>query len=312
METLTAPRALAETGPIAAQEAAALDFVSHRIAVSGGLSIDARDYAPTLPETGLPVICLHGLTRNARDFEIVAPRIAALGRRTIALTMRGRGESDYDPDPSHYAPPIYVADVIAAMDALDVHRAVFVGTSMGGIVTMALAYGARDRVAGAVLNDVGPVLDPAGLARIGAYVGKGGLVATWSAAAAAAKAVNATAFPHGDAAFWDAFARRTFRVRPDGKIAPDYDPAIAQAFAAPPDSNATPADMSPLFQALATAPVLVVRGAISDLLAPAGIAAMRGVKSDLVVAEVPGIGHAPMLDEPAAWDALLDFLAKIP
>lgn len=288
------------------------EYEEKRIAVGDGLFIEARDYAPTLPETGLPVICLHGLTRNVRDFETVAPRIAALGRRVVALSMRGRGLSDRDPDPAHYAPPVYVQDVATALDALEIIEAVFVGTSMGGVITMLMAAGEEgQRIRAAVLNDIGPVLDPRGLARIAGYVGRGGPVADWNAAAAAIKSINGEAFPtrlHDDA-FWMRFARRTFRETGAGRIEPDYDPMIALAFSDPP---AEPADLSALFETLAQRPVLVLRGALSDLLSPDGIAHMRAIMSDLVAVEIPDVGHAPTLEEPESWDSLLDFLARIP
>jgi pimeloyl-ACP methyl ester carboxylesterase len=287
-------------------------FEERIIATADGLALYLRDYAPLAPTTGLPVICLHGLTRNSRDFEAIAPRIAACGRRVLVPDMRGRGRSANDPDPSHYAPPVYVQDVLAMLDKMEVARAVFVGTSMGGIISMVAAAMAPDRVAAAALNDVGVRIDPAGIERIAAYVGRTRAVESWRAAAEAVRSIAGSAYPGrlGDEDFWLAFARRTFRERQDGMIEPDYDPAIALAFA---DANsAAPADMTPLFQALAVKPVLVVRGALSDILAPETVAAMRAIKPDLETVEVDNVGHAPMLDEPEAWEALLTFLAKAP
>ncbi len=288
------------------------DFIARRVAVQDGLFLTVRDYAPVEPDTGLPVICLHGLTRNERDFETLAPRIAALGRRVLVMTMRGRGLSDPDPDPARYNVAAYAGDVAVAMDALDAPSAVFVGTSMGGLITMVLAASQPARVAAAVLNDIGPYLDPQGLARIGGYVGKGGPVASWQEAAAAAKALNGAAFPRraDDDAFWMRFARRAFRETADGRVAPDYDPMIALAFGEQP----TPApDLGPVFQAAFSArPTLVVRGAISDLLSEDGLMRMRDLKPDLAIARVPDVGHAPTLEEPEAWDAILDFLARTP
>jgi pimeloyl-ACP methyl ester carboxylesterase len=147
-------------------------FEERIIGTVDGLALYARDYAPLLPETGLPVICLHGLTRNSRDFEVVAPRIAALGRRVVAPDMRGRGKSANDPDPAHYVPAVYAQDVLALMDRFEMPKAVFVGTSMGGLITMMLATVAPDRIAASVLNDVGPRLDAQGLARIASSPGR--------------------------------------------------------------------------------------------------------------------------------------------
>ncbi len=286
-------------------------FEERIVATVDGLSLYARDYAPLAPATGLPVICLHGLTRNSRDFEIIAPRIAALGRRVIAPDMRGRGQSANDPDPAHYVPAVYAQDVLALLDALRVPRAVFLGTSMGGLITMVVAALAPDRIAASVLNDIGPRLSKEGIARIASYVGRVQPLPSWDAAHAAVRAVAGAAFPErlDDDVFWAAFARRTFRELETGQVQADYDPHIALAFAE--SADAPPADLTPLFQTLAAKPMLSVRGALSDLFSVETLAYMRALKPDLASVEVSNIGHAPMLDEPEAWDALLDFLACV-
>jgi len=276
------------------------------------LPLYVRDYAPLEPVTGLPVICLHGLTRNSRDFEVVAPRIAALGRRVIAPDMRGRGRSANDPDPAHYVPAVYAQDVLKLLDTLGVPKAVFVGTSMGGLITMVLAALAPDRIAASVLNDVGPKLSQDGLSRIATYVGRSQPVDTWADAAAGVRAIMGGAYPErlDDEAFWLASARRTFRQRDDGRIEADYDPHIALAFADF-DPEAPPPDLTPLFTALSAKPMLSLRGQISDILTDDGVAHMRAINPALESVTVENIGHAPMLDEPDAWDAVLDFLAKV-
>jgi pimeloyl-ACP methyl ester carboxylesterase len=289
------------------EEARAETFAAHDVSAADGLRLSVRDYPAVAPANGLPVICLHGLTRNARDFELVAPRVAALGRRVLALDVRGRGASARDPDASHYAAPVYVQDVLTVLDALHTPRAVFLGTSMGGIITMALAAAAPERIAAAILNDIGPVLETAGLERIAAYVGKTMDYETVAAAIAAIKAGQAPAYPDRDDQFWRAFLRRIARIEADGRVRLDYDPAIANAFA----GGAAPADMSPLFEALAKAPVLSIRGALSDLLSPDGVARMRALKPTLVSVEIPNVGHAPTLEEPEAWNAIVDFLAVV-
>ncbi|MBX9745873.1 MAG: alpha/beta hydrolase [Hyphomonadaceae bacterium] len=287
-------------------------FDERIVATVDGLTLYARDYAPLLPETGLPVICLHGLTRNSRDFEVIAPRIAALGRRVIAPDMRGRGRSANDPDPAHYVPAVYAQDVLKLMDALEIPRAVFVGTSMGGLIMMVVATIAPDRIAASVLNDVGPRLSTTGLGRIASYVGRAQPVQSWDAAAEAVRAINGSAFPEraDDDAFWLAMARRTFRAREDGMLEADYDPHIALAFADF-DEDATPPDLTPLFQALSAKPVLAVRGAISDILTSDALTYMRSVNPNIETVSIENVGHAPALDEPEAWDAILDFLAKV-
>lgn len=279
------------------------------VEVPDGLKVFLRDYPAEGGERGLPVICLHGLTRNSADFEVVAPRMAALGRRVLAFDVRGRGRSDRDPVPARYIPPTYVGDVVFAMNSLAVERAIFVGTSMGGLMTMLAAVMAPGRVAGAVLNDVGPVLNTSGLTRIAQYVGKTPPQASWEDLIALIKASQSAAFPDADEAFWSSFARRTGRTLPDGRVAFDYDPAIAQIFEQP---QAAAPDLTPVFKALAPVSTLVVHGVLSDILLPEGIAVMKAVKPDLDVAEVPRVGHAPTLEEPAAWQAIEGFLARVP
>jgi pimeloyl-ACP methyl ester carboxylesterase len=288
-------------------------FEERIIATVDGLALYARDYAPLLPETGLPVICLHGLTRNSRDFEAVAPRIAALGRRVVVPDMRGRGRSANDPDPAHYVLTVYAQDVAKLMDALGVEKAVFVGTSMGALITMVLASTAPGRVAASVINDTSPQLDPAGLSRIAGYVGRAAPVADWAAAAEAVRANNGWAYPDraDDDAFWDAFARRTFHAREDGRLEVDYDPHIALAFAEFDPDHAAPPDLTPLFQALSAKPMLVVRGKLSDIVSEDGLAHMRRIHPRLESVTVDNVGHAPTLEEPEAWDAVLDFLARV-
>ncbi len=286
--------------------------VEHTVRSADGLGLFVREYPAETPaqghvDLGAPVLCLHGLTRNTRDFEIVAPRIAALGRRVIAMDVRGRGRSDWDAEPTRYQAPIYVQDALRVLDQLGVDRAVWLGTSMGGLIAMIAAAVAPARIAGAIFNDIGPVVDPRGIARIAGYVGKVEPCATWDAAAAAVKAVNGVAFPTADDAFWRTMARRTFRPRPDGRLELDYDPAIAGTI----DPNAPIADLTPLFAAMIPIPLLVLRGGLSDILSREGIDAMAACKPDLQVAEVPGVGHAPTLEEPSAWLPIVDFLARV-
>ena len=287
-----------------------MSFAEHRVSVPDGLRIYARDYAPQGSLRGVPVVCLHGLTRNSADFEVVTERIAGLGRRAVAIDARGRGKSDYDPDPKRYRPDIYVGDTLAVLNAIGVPRAVFLGTSMGGIMTMIAATIARDRIAAAILNDVGPELDPRGIARIAGYVGKSGPFDSMDELIESVKAGQGGRFPDQSDAFWLTWARRVSRQRADGKFEFSYDPQIRQAFAAVPDAPPPPS-MVPLFEALAAVPVLLVRGNLSDLLAPEGVATMQRIKPDLAYAEVPRVGHAPLLEEPEAWNAIAAFLSRV-
>ncbi len=255
---------------------------------------------------GDPILCLHGLTRNARDFDVAAPQLAADGRRVIAATQRGRGASDPDPDPHRYTPATYVPDMFALMDALDVARADILGTSMGGLMAMMMAAVAPERVGRIVLNDIGPQIEPAGLERISGYVGGGEPVSSWQAAAERVRAINGPAFPNetGDA-FWMQFAKRVCRALPDGRVALDYDPAIAIPVL---EGDVAPPDLWPVFDAIVDHPILVVRGGLSDLLSPQTIEDMRARKPDLKVVVADQVGHAPTLAEDDVWPAVRAFL----
>jgi pimeloyl-ACP methyl ester carboxylesterase len=269
-----------------------------------GLRLHALDY----PAAGdrLPVICLHGLTRNARDFDMLGPWLAEHGRRAITVDVRGRGQSAWDPE-ANYRLPAYADDAVRLCASLGIERAIFVGTSMGGLITMVLAGTHPDLVAAAVINDVGPELAVAGLTRIASYTGKAAPVDDWADAAAYVRWQNEQALPHYTDADWAAMARRMFREA-NGRPVADYDPGIARAFA----DGASPADPWGSWEDLADGrPVLLLRGLLSDLLDPdvaAKMAERRGVR----FTAVPGVGHAPMLDEPAALAAIEDFLATLP
>jgi pimeloyl-ACP methyl ester carboxylesterase len=271
-----------------------------------GLGLFVRDFAPEAPILGAPVLCLHGLTRNLKDFEAVAPRIAAIGRRAIAMDVRGRGRSDWDGEPKRYRPSVYAEDALRVLDALGVEKAVWLGTSMGGLVSMNAAARAPDRVLAVVLNDVGTRIEAAGVQRILSYLGKIVPCADWEEAAQQVRASNAAAYPDADDAFWQAMAARLYRRTARGTYEPDYDPSIAQGGA--PDEPLPAA----LFPHLRRIPTLVLRGALSDILSRTILEEMLAVKPDLDIAEVPNVGHAPTLEEPSAWLPIVDFLARQP
>lgn len=281
-----------------------------------GLTLYARDHSPASGPARLPVICIHGLTRNSRDFEIVAPRIAAQGRRTLSLDVRGRGASDRDPNPLNYNPAVYAGDVVALMDQAGIGRALFVGTSMGGLIAMTLCALRPDLVAGAVLNDIGPEVGAAGLARIGSYVGAAPSVSSWAEASAYARSINGEALPGLGEGDWERFARRLFR-EDGGVFSLDYDPAISQAFkTAAPAKDAPPApapNLWPLFAGLALGrPLLLVRGEASDILDADIAGRMALAAPHMIRVDIPGVGHAPTLEEPAAEAAMDAFLASAP
>ena len=272
---------------------------------SDGLRLHYRDHDG--PADRPPIICLPGLTRNARDFEPVADRFAGEWR-LLSLDFRGRGLSDHDPQPERYLPVTYAADVIELLDQLGIDRAVVLGTSLGGIVTMLLGAKAHDRIAGAMLNDVGPEIDQRGIDRIQSYVGRAREFAGWDAMAAALAAKNADIYPAYDAAQWLRFARRV-SVERDGCIMFDYDMAIAGNFAPPTDQPATA--IWPLYETLAGFPLLILRGELSDLLDAKVARQMAATLPDAELVIVPGVGHPPALDEPEAIAAIERLLARV-
>jgi pimeloyl-ACP methyl ester carboxylesterase len=255
---------------------------------------------------GLPLLCLPGLTRNNSDFDELA---AALGgrHRLIRLTLRGRGLSDRDPDFTHYNVGVEARDVLEFLDDLGLAQVVIVGTSRGGLVAMMLAATAKDRLAGVLLNDIGPELATEGLEMIMTYLGVTPRARTHTEAALALRARMGARFPGLPDAKWLSLAERWFDQGPEG-LRLNYDPRLREPFEAAAGQPA--ADMWPLFDALEGVPVAVVRGANSDLLTAETVAAMRARRPDLIVAEVPDRGHVPFLDEPEALAALEALVAR--
>lgn len=270
-----------------------------------GLRLHARDY-PGDP-SALPLLCMPGLTRNARDFASLAARLSG-ARRVIAVDFRGRGDSGYAKDPMSYVPLTYAQDMAALLADTGIGRFVAIGTSLGGIVTMLLAGMLPGRIAGALLNDVGPEIDPAGLARIRGHVGRPGVFPTWMHAARAVAEANADVYPDWDIAQWLAMAKRLYRLNSAGRIVPDYDLKIAEPFRLP-GGEAGP-DLWRALAALGKAPVLVVRGGNSDILSAATAERMVAMLPDAELATLPGTGHAPTLDEPALAAPIDRLLAR--
>ena len=275
-------------------------------AAPDGVWLHARDYPG--PSDRPPIICLPGLTRNARDYQALAERLA--GRwRVIAVDFRGRGESKPAKDPATYVPQTYAADLNEMLAAFGIERFVAVGTSLGGLVTMMMAADAPGRVVGAVLNDVGPEIEAAGLQRIRGYVGRASSFPTWMHAARALAEANRDVHPRFAVADWLDMAKRLYRLTPAGKITLDYDLKIAEPFRTA--EGAAPPDLWPAYAALGDAPVLVVRGALSDVLAPATAARMAATLPSVELVEIPACGHAPTLAEPEASAAIDRLLARV-
>ena len=270
-----------------------------------GLKLHYRDYDG--PPERPPLLCLHGLTRNARDFEPLAEQFAGEWR-VIAPDFRGRGGSEHDPVPANYTPPAYALDVVQLLDELAIPEAVFIGTSLGGLVTMAVATFAQASIAGAVLNDVGPELDPAGLERIRTYVGKPVLFESWEQAADAFAEKFGHVHPRYGGAEWLRYAKRVCRETARG-VELDYDMAIAEPFSTM-EAGAAP-DGWPLLGALAGRPVLILRGETSDLLSPPVAAKMREAIPGAELVTVPGVGHAPDFEEPEAVAGVERLLQRV-
>jgi pimeloyl-ACP methyl ester carboxylesterase len=271
-----------------------------------GLRLHYRDYAG--PSDRPPILCLPGLTRNARDFANLAERLSPAWR-VIALDFRGRGESAYAKDPMTYVPLTYAQDVERLLTELGLARFILFGTSLGGIVSMLLAATGPERIAGVLLNDIGPEIEPEGLARIRSFVGRAGSWPTWVHAARALGETNAEVYPGYKLEDWLALAKRLYRLTPQGRVVPDYDKAIAEPFRLP--GGEAGIDLWPALTALKAVPALIVRGETSDILSAATAAEMKKRLPGAALVTVPGVGHAPTLDEPEAAAGIDALLARI-
>lgn len=275
---------------------------------SDGLQLYARDYPCRGGPADATVLCMHGLTRNSADFADLARHLAAR-YRVISVDQRGRGRSDYDPVPANYTPLTYVQDMFRLLDELSVTEAILVGTSMGGLMSMLMAAMQPQRVRAMVLNDIGPELDPRGLERIKSYAGRLQPVNNWEEAVAQTRLIAGVAYPDFSDGQWQDMARKTFREQ-DGIPVLAYDPAISQPLADR-DSGALPGELWELFAGLPPIPLLLIRGASSDILAPECVDRMREIRPDMRYAEVPRRGHAPTLDEDVSRAAIDDFLQRL-
>lgn len=269
-----------------------------------------RLYARIYEQAGIEapaVLCLPGLTRNSRDFEVLAPHLARR-YRVLCPDLRGRGYSERDSSCQNYRPATYLADILELLQTLSVPRVALIGTSLGGLLAMMLAASKRDMVAGIVLNDVGPEIDPVGLARIRGYAGQLPPVRTWAEAILQLQSVHSHAWPGLDHAAWLRLARRSYRENASGNPVLDCDPGVGNALRSAP---AQAADLWPLWAALGPVPALAIRGELSDILSPATFERMQHEKADLVRQTVARRGHVPLLDEPDCLPAIDAFLARL-
>jgi pimeloyl-ACP methyl ester carboxylesterase len=281
----------------------------HFVTASDGLRLHVREWGERTAG-GLSVVCLPGLARTTADFEALGTALAGDAnrpRRVLALDYRGRGLSDHDPDPDHYSVAVELDDVLAVLTARAVSSAVIVGTSRGGLVAMTLAAVRPTAIAGVVLNDIGPVIEPQGLLRIKNYVGKLPQPRDFTEGADILRRASGDQFPRLGEADWLAAARRTWREQ-DGRLVLAYDPQLARSLAAFDPDQPLPA-LWPQFDALADVPMMVIRGANSDILSVATVEAMRARRHDITILEIPDQGHAPLLAEPDTIARIAAFIA---
>jgi pimeloyl-ACP methyl ester carboxylesterase len=279
------------------------EFRAHRWLSKDGLSLYSRVY-DAAGSTAAPVLCLPGLTRNSKDFEDLALHLSPR-YRVICPDLRGRGLSAPDPVWQNYHAGTYLADLAGLVAGLGVQRLAVIGTSLGGLLAMSLPAFLPGIIAGVVLNDIGPEIDPVGVARIKAYAGKLPPVRSWDEAVAQLRAMYGAAWPGLSDDTWARLARRSYREDATRTPILECDPKVGEALRAAP---AAAGDLWPLWAQLGTLPVLAIRGALSDILSASTFARMQREKPDLVPLTVAARGHVPLLDEPeclAAIDALL-------
>jgi len=277
------------------------------ISAQDGLRIHVREYGARITAAA-PVVCLPGLTRTTADFDALAPALAygQPKRRVIAIDSRGRGQSEYDVNPQNYNLTTELADVISALTALEIGRSAFVGSSRGGLLSMLLAVAQPTALAGVVLHDIGPVIEPKGLARIKSYVGKLPQPGSFEEGAEILRRLSDAQFPNFTADQWLTAAHHTWKVE-DGKLTLTYDVRLARTLAEF-DVESPPPLMWNEFDALARVPVLVIRGSNSDILSAAAVDAMRTRHPRLTAIEVADQGHVPLLDSAELIQRIAEFI----
>jgi pimeloyl-ACP methyl ester carboxylesterase len=264
------------------------------VSAPDGLRLHVREYGARAAPM-LPVVCLPGLTRTVADFEALAPALAESGRRRVlALDSRGRGRSEYDRNPENYNLLVELGDLVAVLIALAVGPAVYIGSSRGGLLGMHLAVAHPTAIAGIVLHDIGPVIEPKGLARLRSYVGKLPQPRSFAEGAEILRQLFRGQFPNLAAEQWLTAAQRAWQIR-DGALVPTYDARLSRTLAAIDIESKLP----PLwneFDALKRVPMLVIHGAKSDILSAETVAGMAARHPGMEIIEVADEGHVPLLD----------------
>ncbi len=292
--------------------AAIASSISRFVSASDGLRLHMREYG-SARDDGLPVVCLAGLTRHAGDFEPLASALAQgiLGRkrRVLALDYRGRGLSSHDPDWRHYDLAVENADLLAVLTAVGIDQAIFIGTSRGGLHAMLLAAARPSLLRGVVLNDVGPVLEIQGLLRIRGTLGKLAAPRSFADATDLLKRLMSAQFSALTDADWAFYARQTF-VEETGVFRPSFDPKLLRPLAKL-DLDSPLPHLWAQFEGLRSAPLLVLRGANSDLLSPATLEEMKRRHPNCETYTVEGQGHAPLLRDDTTIEKIAAFIAKL-
>lgn len=275
---------------------------------SDGLTLFARDY-PAKGEAALTLLCMHGLTRNSVDFEPLIEHLS-LDYRIISVDQRGRGLSARDPDPMNYQVEVYCNDMFTLINHLALVNPVLIGTSMGGLMSIAMQALQPGLFPGIVLNDIGPELDPTGLDRIKNYVGEEHPVRNWTDAVERLRSTSVYAFPDYGEDEWLALTQRLYIENESGIPVLNYDPGISIPLQSG-DGEAANIDLWDLFALSKDLPMLLVRGELSDLLSVDCVEKMKQVNPVMDLVAVPRIGHAPVLDETPAREAIIGFLASL-
>ena len=279
------------------------------VTAQDGLRLHVREYGPRTT-LALPVVCLPGLARTVADFDALAPALAdgPPPRRVIAIDSRGRGQSDYDSNPENYNLAVELGDVVTVLTALAIGEAVFIGSSRGGLLTMLLGVAHPTAIAGVVLHDIGPVIEPKGLARIKSYVGKLPQPRNFKEGAEILRRLFDAQFSKLTAEQWLAAAQRTWKTD-DGELVPTYDVKLARTLAELDIERPLPA-MWTEFDALSRVPILVIRGANSDILSAATVTAMHDRHLRMETVEIPDQGHVPLLDNADLIRRVTEFVAR--